>query len=140
MSRIESPGWMARRSSKIGSSGRSGRMAAWMMGACVLVAEAEGTDLGADDGPTYLSGRNSVKVLPTPGELRKWISPPSRFDNSRLIARPNPVPPYLRLVLASACWNASKMIFCFSGGMPIPVSETSSEITLEAVDSDELSG
>ena len=34
--------------------------------------------------------------------------------SSRLIARPRPVPPYLRLVLASACWNASKMIFCFS--------------------------
>ena len=30
------------------------------------------------------------------------------------------MPPYLRLVLASACWKASKIIFCFSGGMPIP--------------------
>ncbi len=30
------------------------------------------------------------------------------------------MPPYLRLVLASACWNASKMIFCFSSGMPMP--------------------
>jgi hypothetical protein len=34
------------------------------------------------------------------------------------MARPNPVPPYLRLVPASACWNASKMSFCFSGAIP----------------------
>jgi hypothetical protein len=33
------------------------------------------------------------------------------------------------LVLASACWNASKMIRCFSGGMPMPVSETSKATT-----------
>ena len=32
------------------------------------------------------------------------------------MARPSPVPPYLRLVLPSACWNASKMICCLSGG------------------------
>ena len=40
----------------------------------------------------------------------------SRRDSSRLMARPRPVPPYLRLVLPSACWNASKMICCLSGG------------------------
>ena len=73
-----------------------------------------------------------MKVLPTPGVLRSWISPPSRFASSRLIARPRPVPPYLRLVLASACWNASKMILCFSGGMPMPVSETSKATTAGA--------
>ena len=28
-----------------------------------------------------------------------------------------------RDVYSSACWNASKMIFCFSGGMPMPVSD-----------------
>jgi hypothetical protein len=38
--------------------------------------------------------------------------------------RPRPVPPYLRLVEPSACWNASKMTFCLSGGMPMPVSLT----------------
>ena len=73
-----------------------------------------------------------MNVLPTPGVLRSWISPPSRFDSSRLIARPRPVPPNFRLVLASACWNASKMIRCFSGGMPMPVSDTSNETTRPA--------
>jgi len=32
------------------------------------------------------------------------------------------VPPYFRLVVPSACWNASKISFCLSGGMPMPVS------------------
>ena len=44
------------------------------------------------------------------------ISPPSSRDSSRLMARPRPVPPYLRLVRPSACWNASKMICCLSAG------------------------
>ncbi len=65
-----------------------------------------------------------MNVLPAPGVLTRWISPPSRRAISRLIARPRPVPPYLRLVLPSACWNASKMICCLSVGMPMPVSET----------------
>ena len=63
-------------------------------------------------------------MLPLPGELTRRISPPSSRAISRLIARPSPVPPYLRLVLPSACWNASKMICCLSGGMPMPVSVT----------------
>ena len=33
-------------------------------------------------------------------------------------------------VPASACWNASKMIFCFSGGMPMPVSLTVKRTTV----------
>ena len=45
------------------------------------------------------------------------------------MASPRPVPPNLRLVLASACWNASKMMRCFSAGMPMPLSDTSKETT-----------
>ena len=48
------------------------------------------------------------------GALCKRISPPSSRASSRLIERPRPVPPYLRLVVPSACWNASKMMRCFS--------------------------
>ena len=73
-------------------------------------------------------------MLPRPGVLRSWISPPSRLASSRLIARPSPVPPYLRLVLASACWKASNTIRCFSGGMPIPVSVTSNDTTVAPPD------
>ena len=42
------------------------------------------------------------------------------------------MPPYLRVVDASACWNASKMMRCFSSGMPMPVSMTLKAMTLEA--------
>ena len=65
-----------------------------------------------------------MNVLPRPGLETRRISPPSSRDSSRLMARPSPVPPYLRLVLPSACWNASKMICCLSGEMPMPVSDT----------------
>jgi hypothetical protein len=72
--------------------------------------------------------------------LVRRISPPSISAISRLIASPRPVPPYLRLVEPSACWNASKMICCFSGGMPMPVSLTLIWITVRARFSDSFSG
>ena len=71
-------------------------------------------------------------MLPLSGALTTAISPPSRRAISRLIASPRPVPPYLRLVLPSACWNASKMIRCLAGGIPIPVSLTENTTTLGA--------
>src|SRR5580692_10671952 len=46
-----------------------------------------------------------------------------------LMPRPSPVPPYLRLVLASACWKASKMMRCLSSAMPMPESVTSKATT-----------
>ena len=63
-----------------------------------------------------------MKVLPVPGVLSTRISPPSRRAISRLIERPSPVPPNLRLVVPSACWNASKISCCLSFAMPMPVS------------------
>ena len=57
-------------------------------------------------------------MLPLPGVLTRRISSPNSCDNSRLMARPRPVPPYFRLVLPSACWKALKMMRCLSGGMP----------------------
>ena len=70
-----------------------------------------------------------MKVLPCPGALRSRISPPRRRASSRLMVSPNPVPPKVRLVELSACWNASKTSSCFSRGMPMPVSETAKAST-----------
>ena len=42
----------------------------------VAVAAVDGTDLGADEGPTYLSGRNSVKVLPTSAGVHSCMCTP----------------------------------------------------------------
>ena len=39
------------------------------------------------------------------------------------------MPPYLREVEPSACWNASKMICCLSAEMPMPVSLTEKATT-----------
>src|SRR5204862_354663 len=63
-------------------------------------------------------------MLPRPTVLCSRISPPSKRASSRLIESPSPVPPYFRLVVPSACWNASKMMRCLSCAMPIPVSVT----------------
>ena len=65
-----------------------------------------------------------MKVEPLSGSLSTFNSPPRVRVISRLIDRPRPVPPYLRLVVPSACWKASKMIRCLSSGMPMPLSHT----------------
>ncbi len=65
-----------------------------------------------------------MKVEPLPSSLSAWISPPSSRAISRLIDSPRPVPPYLRLVVPSACRNGSKISRSLSPGMPIPVSDT----------------
>ena len=70
-----------------------------------------------------------MNVLPCPWTLASLISPPSSTASSRLMARPRPVPPYLREVPASACWKASKISRCFSGAMPMPVSSTAKATT-----------
>src|SRR5207245_10550094 len=87
------------------------------------------TDTLGAEGPTYVCGRYNVNELPLPGALRNWISPPNKLASSLLIARPKPVPPYLRLLPSSACWKASKMIRCLSCGIPIPVSATTNATT-----------
>ena len=74
-----------------------------------------------------------MKVLPCPWTLASLISPPSSTASSRLMARPRPVPPYLREVPASACWKASKISRCFSGAMPMPVSSTAKATTCWAL-------
>ena len=71
-----------------------------------------------------------VNVLPFPVSLSTRTSPPSRRASSRLMERPRPVPPYLRLVVPSACWKASKMSYCLSLAIPMPVSSTEKAMTL----------
>ena len=62
--------------------------------------------------------------LPRPTSLSTQIRPPIMLTSREEIVSPRPVPPYCRVVELSACEKGSKMIFCFSTGMPIPVSET----------------
>jgi hypothetical protein len=65
---------------------------------------------------------------PLPGSLSTVTSPPIIWQNRRVMASPSPVPPYLRVVDASAWakdWNS--FAIC-SGAMPMPVSDTSKVI------------
>ena len=81
------------------------------------------------------SGRSRVNTDPAPGSDDTAIVPPSSRGQLRLIDRPRPVPPYLRLVVPSACWNASKIIASLSPGMPMPVSRTANATTERALSS-----
>src|SRR5439155_14905403 len=98
-------------------------------------SEGTASSSGGAGGGSYTAGRYSVNVLPSPAVLVARISPPSSRAISRLIERPSPVPPYFRLVVPSACWNASNTSRSFSGGTPMPVSLTESATTCEARDS-----
>ena len=48
------------------------------------------------------AGSETVNVEPSPGWLVTVMSPPMSRQNLRLMARPSPVPPNLRVVEASA--------------------------------------
>ncbi len=65
-----------------------------------------------------------VKVDPLPGALSTVTSPPIIWQKRRVIASPSPVPPYLRVVDASACENGWKSRPSCSEVMPMPVSLT----------------
>ena len=64
-------------------------------------------------------GSSTRKVLPVPSVLSTPMLPPMSSASRRLIARPSPLPPYLRVVELSACTNGLKMSSATAFGMPI---------------------
>ena len=63
-------------------------------------------DFAEDFGPASEPvGITSVKRLPCPGALSTVISPPSARASRRLMVKPSPVPPNLRVVELSPCTN-----------------------------------
>ena len=82
----------------------------------------EGRFLGGDG---RASRRVNQKVVPSPGTLLTPMSPPINSTSSFEIARPSPVPPYLRVVEESTCEKLLNSRSSRSGGMPMPVSLTS---------------
>ena len=50
--------------------------------------------------------------------------PPMKLTNCVQIAKPRPVPPYLRVVELSPCSKGLKMAACLDSGTPMPVSRT----------------
>src|SRR5260221_14701426 len=76
------------------------------------------------------AGRRTVKVDPWPHALSTWISPPIIVQNARLMARPSPVPPYLRVVEESACVNGGNSFDTWSGVMRMREPRTENTIQL----------
>src|SRR5581483_7668607 len=69
-------------------------------------------------------GRVTRKVAPAPNS-ESTVSVPPCISTMRLeIARPRPVPPFLRVLELSTCGNSSKILAWSSGAMPGPVSRT----------------
>ena len=63
-----------------------------------------------------------MKVEPSPGLLSTVMSPPIIWQKRLLIASPRPVPPYLRVVEASAWENSWNSLPICSSVIPMPVS------------------
>jgi hypothetical protein len=63
-------------------------------------------------------GTGSVNVLPTPTVLSTVRSPPIPRAKSRLIARPKPVPPVVRVRSECTCTKRSEIRSSCSGAMP----------------------
>src|SRR6266487_5441347 len=77
--------------------------------------------------PAWGSTRTgSVKqnVDPLPGSDSTQIRPPCISMIRLAIDRPRPVPPFLRVIELSACWNSSKIFAWSTAGIPGPVSHT----------------
>ena len=57
-----------------------------------------------------LTGIEIVKVEPLPTSDSTVMRPPCSSTMRREIERPSPVPPFLRVLVLSTCWNSSKIL------------------------------
>src|SRR6266700_6059938 len=84
-------------------------------------------DALAHDFPACAStrtGRVKWNIDPLPGSDSAQIRPPCISMMRLAIDSPRPVPPFLRVIELSACWNSSKIFAWSTAGMPGPVSHT----------------
>src|SRR5262245_59476507 len=70
------------------------------------------------------TGSVKMKRDPLPGSDSTHIRPPCISTIRRAMANPSPVPPLVRVVELSACWNSSNILTRSSGLMPGPESHT----------------
>ncbi len=71
-------------------------------------------------------GIRTVNVVPTPTVLSTAIVPWCAFTRSDTSDSPMPAPSWPREIIPGTRWNRSKILASSSGGMPIPVSATTS--------------
>ena len=72
--------------------------------------------------------RSSKMSIPRPPHFQNRSFHSSPQPVSLEMVKPRPVPPYLRVVDASACEKALNSAACTAGGIPIPVSRTANLI------------
>src|SRR6185436_2853911 len=91
-------------------------------------AHAVPTVTGSSTASTTSIGSRTVKHDPRSGKLSTEISPPISRQKRDTIARPRPVPPYLRVVVTSAWLKGSKILADCSSVIPTPLSVTANTI------------
>src|SRR4029077_3170074 len=75
---------------------------------------------------TTLIGMVILKFEPLPTSDSTVMRPPCSSTILREIDSPRPVPPFLRVLVLSTCWNSSKILAWSAAAMPGPVSTTDS--------------
>jgi hypothetical protein len=73
-----------------------------------------------------LIGTWTVNVVPTPTVLSAEVVPWCAFTRSDTSDSPMPAPSGPRGIIPGTWWNRSKILASSSGGMPTPVSATTS--------------
>src|SRR6266487_1527142 len=70
------------------------------------------------------TGRVKQNVDPLPGSDSTQMRPPCISMMRLAMDRLRPVPPFLRVIELSACWNSSKILARSAAAIPGPVSQT----------------
>ena len=70
------------------------------------------------------AGKRTVNTEPLPGSLDTSMSPPIIRQKWRVMTSPSPLPPYFRVVDASAWLKALNNRLICSADMPMPESDT----------------
>ncbi|OFA05196.1 hypothetical protein JAB9_08720 [Janthinobacterium sp. HH107] len=107
------------------------RLVAWSSTISTFKASSDtrgGGAGGASSGATSPTTTVTAKLEPCPATDWSTMLPPIISASCLMMARPSPVPPYLREVVLSAWRNGWKTAAAASGAMPMPVSRTSRRI------------
>ena len=112
---------------ELGPASGADRSGAVQEAASATAAESVLPVAGARAGPAASPyGTRTTKLVPAPTSLVTCTSPPSSAVSSLTSARPMPEPSWLRARVPLTRWKRSNSRGTSSGGMPTPVSTTSS--------------
>mmetsp|Transcript_12906 Transcript_12906/g.36777 ORF Transcript_12906/g.36777 Transcript_12906/m.36777 type:complete len:317 (-) Transcript_12906:958-1908(-) len=109
-------------------------LAARALGAPVFAAAPGAAEPRSGGAPGPTAGRETASIEPLPCVLSMFTLPLWIRTTSRTMARPKPMPSYLRLSEVSSCWNGSKIRLKLTLLIPMPVSSmTMSTVFLDVL-------